>query len=56
MNAKQRSHRLQVHLTEDDDRAIEEFQFRERLPTRAAAVRELLRRGLREQEKREADN
>jgi hypothetical protein len=43
---KERTHRLQVHVSQDDQRAIEDFRFRERLPSRSAAVRELLRRGL----------
>jgi metal-responsive CopG/Arc/MetJ family transcriptional regulator len=30
----------------EDERAIEQFRFRERLPSRSAAIRELLRRGL----------
>ena len=46
MKQKGRTYRLQVKLSEDDKRAVEDFWFRERLPTRAAAVRELLRRGL----------
>ena len=46
MKQKGRTYRLQVELSEDDKRAVEDFWFRERLPTRAAAVRELLRRGL----------
>jgi len=41
-----RTYRLQVELSPDDSRAIDDFWFRERLPTKAAAVRELLRRGL----------
>jgi len=43
---KERTHRLQVHVSQDDQRAIEDFRFREHLPTRSAAIRELLRRGL----------
>jgi hypothetical protein len=42
----ERPYRLQVELSEEDRKAIEDFWFRERLPTRAAAVRELLRRAL----------
>jgi metal-responsive CopG/Arc/MetJ family transcriptional regulator len=41
-----RNYRLQVDMPEEEYRAIDDFWFRERLPTRAAAVRELLRRGL----------
>jgi hypothetical protein len=38
--------RLQVMLSEAEAAAIEDFRFRHRLPTRTAAVRELLKRGL----------
>jgi len=38
--------RLQVELTKEEKQAIDDFWFAERLPSRAAAVRELLRRGL----------
>ena len=46
MKQKGRTYRLVVDMSEEDYRAIEDFWFRERLPTRAAAVRELLRLGL----------
>jgi hypothetical protein len=42
----QRSVRLQALMTKDELALIEDFRFRVRLPTMAAAVRELLRRGL----------
>jgi len=41
-----RAVRLQVLLSATERRAVDDFRFEERLPTRAAAVRELLRRGL----------
>ncbi len=41
-----RTERLQLMLDEEELEAIDEFRFSERLPTRAAAIRELLRRGL----------
>ena len=41
-----RGERLQVMLAADELNALDDFRFRERMPTRAAAVRELLRRGL----------
>jgi hypothetical protein len=41
-----RSERLQVMLTPDEIAAIEDFWFQARIPSRSAAVRELLRRGL----------
>jgi hypothetical protein len=42
----QRAVRLQVLVTKEELALIEDFRFRVRLPTKAAAVRELLRRGL----------
>jgi hypothetical protein len=41
-----RGERLQIMLEADELRAIEDFRFANRMPSRAAAVRELLRRGL----------
>lgn len=41
-----RQERLQVMLDPQELRAIDDFRFKNRLPTRAAAVRELLKRGL----------
>jgi hypothetical protein len=41
-----RSERLQVMLSTDEMASIEDFQYRARIPSLAAAVRELLRRGL----------
>jgi hypothetical protein len=41
-----RAERLQVMLTLDELRALDDFRFRRRMPSRAAAIRELLRRGL----------
>jgi hypothetical protein len=46
MERKHRTYRLQVNLSEVESQAVDEFQFRERLPNRAAAVRELLQRRL----------
>jgi metal-responsive CopG/Arc/MetJ family transcriptional regulator len=47
MSAKrERTERLQVILPTDELAAIDEFRFQARMPSRAAAVRELLRRGL----------
>jgi hypothetical protein len=43
---RDRTERLQVLLPADELAAIDEFRFQARMPTRAAAVRELLRRGL----------
>ena len=41
-----RGERLQVMLSPDELAAIDDFRFRYRMPTRAAAVRELLKLGL----------
>jgi hypothetical protein len=41
-----REQRLQIMLTEDELIAIDDWRFSRRMPTRAAAVRELLKRGL----------
>jgi hypothetical protein len=41
-----RPERLQIMLNPDELRAIDDFRFRSRMPSRAAAVRELLKRGL----------
>lgn len=45
-NPLQRGERLQIMLDEAELTAIDDFRFARRLPSRAAAVRELLRRGL----------
>ena len=41
-----RGHRLQVMLVPDELVALEDFRFKQRMPTRASAIRELLKRGL----------
>lgn len=41
-----RPERLQIMLTVDELKAVENWRFEKRMPSRAAAVRELLRRGL----------
>ena len=41
-----RPERLQIMLNPEELRAIDDFRFRRRMPSRAAAVRELLKRGL----------
>jgi hypothetical protein len=38
--------RLQIMLQPEELQAIEDWRFNKRMPSRAAAVRELLRRGL----------
>jgi metal-responsive CopG/Arc/MetJ family transcriptional regulator len=46
MSEISRGERLQIMLTEDELRALDDWRFERRMPSRAAAVRELLRRGL----------
>ena len=41
-----RGERLQVMLSPDELSAVDDFRFQHRMPTRAAAVRELLKLGL----------
>jgi hypothetical protein len=41
-----RAERLQIMLTEDELRVLDDWRFTRRMPSRAAAVRELLTRGL----------
>jgi hypothetical protein len=45
-NDLQRGERLQLMLEADELRAIDDFRYANRMPSRAAAIRELLRRGL----------
>ncbi len=41
-----RGERLQIMMTQEELRALDDWRFARRMPTRAAAVRELLKRGL----------
>lgn len=41
-----RGERLQIMLTPEEIEALDDWRFKRRMPSRAAAVRELLRRGL----------
>lgn len=41
-----RGDRLQVMITDEELTALDDFRFKTRMPSRSAAVRELLRRGL----------
>jgi len=41
-----RGERLQIMLSPEELTALDDFRFKHRMPTRAAAVRELLRLGL----------
>ena len=41
-----RGERLQLMLEADELKALDDFRYKNRMPSRAAAIRELLRRGL----------
>jgi hypothetical protein len=43
----ERPERLQIMLNSQELAAVDDFRFQKRMPSRAAAVRELMRRGLR---------
>lgn len=46
MTELERPERLQIMLSKEELAALEDWRFEKRMPSRAAAVRELLRRGL----------
>ena len=41
-----RGERLQIMLTQEELRVLDDWRFARRMPSRAAAIRELLKRGL----------
>ncbi|MGB8638023.1 MAG: hypothetical protein WCD30_07790 [Pseudolabrys sp.] len=45
-NGESRGERLQIMLTGDELTILDNFRFRQRMPSRASAIRELLKRGL----------
>jgi hypothetical protein len=45
-NELTRGERLQIMLTPEELEAVDTWRFQKRMPSRAAAVRELLKRGL----------
>ena len=45
-NELSRGERLQIMVDSEELAALEDFRFNNRMPSRAAAIRELLRRGL----------
>jgi hypothetical protein len=45
-NDASRGERLQIMLTEEELSALDDWRFEKRMPSRASAVRELLKRGL----------
>jgi hypothetical protein len=46
MNDLARGERLQIMLTKEELTALDNWRFQRRMPSRAAAIRELLERGL----------
>jgi hypothetical protein len=46
MSEIQRDIRLQIMLSPEEMRALEDWRFSRRMPSRASAIRELLKRGL----------
>jgi hypothetical protein len=44
--AEDRGERLQIMLSGDELKLLDTFRFEKRMPSRASAVRELLKRGL----------
>ena len=44
--SRERGERLQIMLSADELLALDDFRFKKRMPSRASAVRELLKRGL----------
>lgn len=45
-SSSKRLERLQVMISEDELKALDDWRFAAHMPSRAAAVRELLKRGL----------
>jgi len=43
---RERGERLQIMLAAEELIALDDFRFKHRMPSRAAAIREILRRGL----------
>jgi hypothetical protein len=46
MVERERAERLQIMLSPEEETVLDDYRFKKRMPSRAAAVRELLRRGL----------
>src|SRR5262245_18795236 len=46
MTGRERGERLQIMLSGEELAALDDFRFRNRMPSRASAIREILRRGL----------
>ncbi len=52
-DVSKRTEKLQIMLSDEELRAIDDWRFQNRLPSRAAAIRELISRGLHTEEFRE---
>lgn len=46
MPTPKRTEKLQIMLDDEELKVIDDWRFEHRMPTRAAAIRELIRRGL----------
>jgi hypothetical protein len=46
MTERMRAERLQIMLSPEELTVLDDFRFKRRMPSRASAVRELLKRGL----------
>jgi hypothetical protein len=46
MLGRERGERLQIVLSQEELLAVDDFRFKNRMPSRASAIREVLRRGL----------
>jgi hypothetical protein len=55
MNGLSRETRLQIMLDDTELAAIDDWRFKHRMPSRAAAIRDLLRRGLQAQRGADTD-
>ena len=55
-DGRDRDERLQIMLSDEELMALDDWRFAMRMPSRAAAIRELLRRGLADVETQKAAN
>lgn len=55
-NGREREERLQIMLNDEELTALDDWRFAMRMPSRAAAIRELLRRGLADVDVKKAGN
>lgn len=55
MPTPKRTEKLQIMLDDEELKVIDDWRFKHRMPTRAAAIRELIRRGLVSEDVEEPD-